>query len=240
MIENIIFDFGYVLAYPRSGNWFLTPESRKLVTKDDLLRLVLHYHRKKKVLAMTHRHLNEDHLMYTEEKEIEHFREFYQILLTGFGIRKDVERKSVALARDLVLNDERIGIYEDVNIELPILKENYRIAILSDNWPSLRRLLINYRIEEYLNGLIISSDYGICKDNVQLFQIAINELKIKPEYSVFVDDSEKNLINAEQMGFRPILMDRKKKRKNCKYPIAHDLQEVAAIVDKMNNGGSIV
>jgi putative hydrolase of the HAD superfamily len=111
MIENIIFDFGYVLAYPRSGNWFLTPESKKLLTKGDLLRIVFHYYRKKKVLATTHRHLNEDHRMLTQEKEIEHFQVFYQKLLTGFGITKDVEQKSAALAKDLVLNDERIGIY---------------------------------------------------------------------------------------------------------------------------------
>jgi putative hydrolase of the HAD superfamily len=240
MIENIIFDFGYALAYPRSGNWFLTPESKKFLTKGDLLRIVLHYHRKKKILATTHRHLNEDHLMHTQEKEIEHFQVFYQKILTGFGVTKGVEQKSAALAQDLVLNDERIGIYEDVLRELPILKTNYRIGILSDNWPSLRRLLTNYRIEEHLNGLIISSDYGICKDNVQLFQIAVDELKIKPECSVFVDDSEKNLTNAEQMGFHSILMDRKRKVKNCIYPIAHNLQEVAAIVDKMNKGGGKV
>lgn len=240
MIENIIFDFGYVLAYPRSGNWFLTPKSRKLLTMDDLLRLLLHFYSKKKVLATTRRHLNEEHLMHTQEEEIEHFRVFYQMLLTGFGITKNVGLKTSALAEDLVLNDERIGIYEDVRKVLSRLKENYRIAILSDNWPSLRRLLNHYQIEEYLDGLIISSDYGICKDNVQLFLIAIDKWKIKPENSVFVDDSESNLINAEQMGFHPVLMDRNKKRKNCKYPIAYDLNEVAAIVDKMNKGGSII
>ncbi len=241
MIENIVFDFGYVLAYPRTGNWFLTPESKKLLTKGDLLRIVLHFNRRKRVLNLTNRHLSEDHLMHTQEKEIEHFTEFYQKLLSGFGIRKNIEHKSFALAQDLVLNDERIGIYDDVLSELPGLKEHYRIAILSDNWPSLRRLLTNYRIEEYLSGLIISSDYGICKDNVKLFQIAAGELSIKPECSVFIDDSEKNLINAEQMGFLPILMDRKRKRKreNCAYPIAYNLQEIAAIVDQMNKGGSI-
>ncbi len=239
MIENIVFDFGYVLAYPRSGNWFLTPESRRLLTMGDLLRIGLHSYKKKKVIAVAYRHLNEEHLMHTQEKEIEHFSVFYQKLLTGFGISKNVDQKAAALAQDLVLNDERIGIYEDVLKELPDMKKSYRIAILSDNWPSLRRLLTNYRIEEHLNGLIISSDYGICKDNVQLFQIAIEELKLKPENTVFVDDSEKNLINAEQMGFCPILMDRRRKIEYCKYPIAHDLAEVAAIVAKMNKGGSI-
>lgn len=240
MIENIVFDFGYVLAYPRSGNWFITPKSRKLLTKGDLLKLKLHYHRNEKVLALARRHLNEEHLMHTQQEEIEHFQVYYQILLTGFGITKDVGLKASALAKDLVLNDERIGIYEDVGKVLPKLKENYRIAILSDNWPSLRRLLNNYRIAEHLDGLIISSDYGICKDDVQLFQIAIRELKIKPEHSVFVDDSEQNLINAELAGFHPILMDRKRNMKNSKYPIAHHLQEVVAIVDNMNKGGSIV
>lgn len=239
MIDTIVFDFGYVLAYPRTGNWFITPESKKLLPKDDLIRIALHYHRLNSVFASAHKHLNEDHLMHTEEREIEHFSIFYQKLLSGFEISKNVRQKSEALAKDLVLNDERIGIYEDVLTELSRMKENYRIAILSDNWPSLRRLLTNYRIEEYINGLIISSDYGICKDNVRLFQIAIEELMLKPEQSVFVDDSEINLVNAKKMGFQPILMDRNKKRENCIYPIAYDLQEVRAIIDKMNKGGSI-
>ncbi len=237
MIENLVFDFGYVLAYPRTGNWFLTPASGKLVKKGDIIRIALHYYRRKKVFASAFRHLNEDHLMLTEEREIEHFTIFYQKLLTGFGINKDVIQKSVALAEDLVLNDQRVGIYEDVLKELPVLEENYRISVLSDNWPSLRRLLKNYRIEEHLKGLIISSDYGICKDNVELFRIAAEELKLKPECSIFVDDSEKNLINAEQLGYHPVLMDRKRTQKASRYPIVHDIRGVREIADQMNKGG---
>lgn len=234
MIENVVFDFGYVLAYPRTGNWFLTPESRKLVGKFDLINIALHYYRRMKVFALAQKHLNDEHLMFTEEEEIKHFIIYYQKLLNGFGIRKKVEQKAAALARDLVMNNERIGIYEDVLPELDLLKANYRVSLLSDNWPSLRRLLKDYQLEDRLSGLIISCDYGICKDNVLLFQKAIEELKLKPECSVFIDDSEKNLINAEKMGFIPILMDRKGKRDTCRYPIAHNLKEVAAIIERMN------
>lgn len=31
MIKNILYDFGYVLAYPKSGNWFIPPNARQIL-----------------------------------------------------------------------------------------------------------------------------------------------------------------------------------------------------------------
>jgi FMN phosphatase YigB (HAD superfamily) len=152
------------------------------------------------------------------------------------GINKDIDVISTDLAIDNVCNDEKVVFYDDVLDKMSKLKSTYNISILSDTWPSLKRVLSNKKIAVFLDGIIMSCDYGICKNNVELFNIAAVTLNIEPQYTAFIDDSELNLQNAETAGFIPILMDRKRKKKVSKYPIANNMEDVIRIIEKHNKG----
>jgi putative hydrolase of the HAD superfamily len=230
MIKNIVFDYGYVLAYPRTGNWFIPPKTKEILSRGDMLRILIQAHRIKDVFQCSRVHLDENHLLFTEQEEITQFYNFYFEFLSLMGVSKQQEKKAHALAIDNVCNDNKVIFYDDAVSTIRQLKTDYHIFVLSDTWPSLQRVLKHAHISEHLEGMIMSCDYGICKDNIELFYHAAAKLKIEPEESVFIDDLEGNLANAQKAGFLPILMDRRGRKKQSKYPIARNMNEVIKII----------
>lgn len=230
MIKNIVFDYGYVLAYPRTGNWFVPPKAKEILSKGDIIRIVLKFRKMKDAYHHSRVHLDENHLLFTEEEEINQFQNFYKEFLESMDIKKQQEVKAHALAVDNVCNDNKVIFYSDALSGIKQFKSEYSIFVLSDTWPSLQRVLKNAHIYEHLNGLIMSCDYGICKDNINLFYHAVAKLQIEPEESVFIDDSERNLENAKRVGFIPILMDRSGRSKGSTYLVARNMNEVMQII----------
>lgn len=230
MIKNIVFDYGYVMAYPRTGNWFIPPNTNKILTIGDIIKITLRFRRFKEAYRSSRIHLDENHLLFTEEEEVNQFYNFYHEFLSLMGIDKLREKKAHALALDNVCNDNKVVFYDDVVSSIKTLKQDYHIYILSDNWPSLTRVLKHNHIDQYLDGMVMSCDYGICKDNMDLFYHAIAKFGIEPEESVFIDDSELNLANAQHAGFIPILMERRGRKKASSYPIVHNLAKVIEII----------
>lgn len=229
MIKNLVFDFGRVLAYPATGNWFITPETKNILGALRFFKL-MHSSKTPTAFRNSCRYLDSIHLLHTEEEEIEQFTEFYKRALAEIGIKDKNKTLSLELAQDVTLNDNKVVIYDDVLPCFKELKSKYSISVLSDTWPSLRRVLKNYGISSYLSGIVLSCDYNEQKSGTKLFEIAIKEWNILPEETVFVDDSESNLDNASKVGFSCILMDRTGKKKESKYPIVYDLNDLKSIL----------
>lgn len=229
MIKNLVFDFGRVLAYPATGNWFITPETKNILGALRFFKL-MHSSKTPTAFRNSCRYLDSIHLLHTEEEEIEQFTEFYKRALAEIGIKDKNETFSLKLALDVTLNDNKVVIYDDVLPCFEELKSEYSISVLSDTWPSLRRVLKNYGVSQYLSGIVLSCDYNEQKSGTKLFEIAIKEWNILPEETVFVDDSESNLDNASKVGFGCILMDRTGKKKESKYPIVYDLNDLKSIL----------
>ncbi|WP_169994137.1 HAD family hydrolase [Clostridium algidicarnis] len=86
---------------------------------------------------------------------------------------------------------------------------------------------INKKLKQYFSTFIMSSIYGSYQAEKTLFKIAIEELGIKPQEAIFVDDSESNLDAAKEFGMAPILIDRYDIRDlKSKYPIIRSLNEL--------------
>lgn len=86
---------------------------------------------------------------------------------------------------------------------------------------------INKKLKQYFSTFIMSSIYGSYKAEKILFKIAIEELGIKSQEAIFVDDSESNLDAAKEFGMTLILIDRYDIRDlESKYPIIRSLNEL--------------
>ncbi len=73
----------------------------------------------------------------------------------------------------------------------------------------------------------MSSIYGSYKAEKVLLKIAIEEIGVKPEEVIFIDDSESNLVAAEDFGMIPILIDRYDRNDiESKYPIIKSLNDL--------------
>ena len=223
-IKAILFDSGRTLNVPRTGHWFITPNFFHVIGNAQIS-----YTDKQLNEAMEKacEHINKILLVESEEHEFFMFKEFYEIVLKEINYPHINNEIIELLAKDNVYNDEKFLFFDDVECSLRSLKKKYLLGVVSDTWPSLERVFINKKLKQYFSTFIMSSVYGSYKAEKILFKIAIEELGIKPQESIFVDDSESNLDAAKEFGMTPILIDRYHTRDlKSKYPIIRSLNEL--------------
>lgn len=233
MITTVVFDYGRVLAYPTAGNWFITKNTHKILGLANFIRCLI---KRKKIgisLHQAHNYLNSNHLLHTEEEEYLQFIEFYKIFFHSMNFKKDMTSICKKLAHDIVYNDDKVDFYDDVISSFTVLKKSYNIVVLSDTWPSLKRILSNKGILSIIDGLIMSCDYGETKESTKLFEIAALELSLTANECIFIDNSLSNLKNAEKVGYHPVSGDRNNKVASSKYPIVKNMNDVIAMVSEV-------
>lgn len=231
-IDTVLLDYGKVLASPVTGNWYITPKTRKILGTVGFIKLLLSTKRRA-AFRIGLADLNKKHLLHTEAEEITQFTEFYSLVLSMVRISDKTGRLAKALAEDITLNDGKVFFYKDVIPCITKLKMNYKVSILSDTWPSLRRVLEHANVLPLLDGLVMSCDYNACKTGTKLFEIAISKLGLTPQKTVFVDDATGNLDNALKVGLIPVLMDRTGMVHKSKYPIIHSLEDLNRFLDNL-------
>ncbi len=171
--------------------------------------------------------INKILLVKTEEQEFIMFKEFYEIVLKEINYPNINDEIIELLAKDNVYNDEKFLFFDDVDLSLKNLKDKYLLGVVSDTWTSLERVFINKNLRQYFSTFIMSSIYGSNKAEKILFKIAIEELGIKPQEAIFVDDSESTLEAAEEFGMIPLIIDRyNSKNLKSKYLIIRSLSEL--------------
>ncbi len=223
-IKAILFDSGRTLNVPRTGHWFITLNFMKIIAREDFT-----YSNEDidKAMKIACEHINKILLVETEEEEYLMFKEFYEIVLREIKYPNINNEIIELLARDNVYNDDKFFFFDDIEPSLNVLKDKYLLGVVSDTWPSLERVFINNDLRKYFSTFVMSSVYASYKAEKILFKIAIEELGIKPEEAIFVDDSESNLEAAEEFGMIPILIDVYNSQKlTSKYPIIHSISEL--------------
>ena len=84
------------------------------------------------------------------------------------------------------------------------LKKNYIISIIS-NMPDLhaKRNKEMGLFKEFFKPML-SCDVKLMKPQEEIFELALNRLKLKPEECIFIDDREEHLDIPKRMGFKII------------------------------------
>lgn len=86
------------------------------------------------------------------------------------------------------------------------LKDNgYKIGLLSNYGVELRDKLKKDEIYDLFDAIVVSSEVGCQKPELEIFKILFTNLGVEPEEVVFIDDASKSLENAESIGYFPIL-----------------------------------
>jgi len=71
-----------------------------------------------------------------------------------------------------------------------------------------RKLRVRFGLDEYFRGFVISGDVGIRKPDRAIFEHLVRQLDSNPANVVFVDDLQKNLDAAAELGFKTIQFTR--------------------------------
>lgn len=217
-IKYIVFDIGGVFLKPTTGHWFITPYI------NDLLKNKIDMEEFKLSLKNNYELVNEISLQ-TEEEEYSMFYNYYKKSLEDINYSEMSDELLSKMSKSITYDNNRYTFYSDVKDALETLSKKYRLVILSDNFPSIKRILKDIDIDKYFKPMIISTFYGYRKKDKILFEILKNDIQYKEGTAIFIDDSEKNLDIAKGYKLIPIRMDRNK-NSNSKYPIINNLTDI--------------
>lgn len=85
------------------------------------------------------------------------------------------------------------------------LRKRYKLILLTNNYEDLFDFIKKeYQLENYFDHLFSSSDLKDKKPNKEIYKFVLDKLKINPEEAIFIDDKEKNIIGARQVGLETI------------------------------------
>lgn len=199
MKKNLFFDVGSTLLYPKTKEWFIPPNYKKIL--GDIDTNLFKENIDKNKFLLDERNIN------TEEQEFEMFSKFYYNVLKDFNYSNITTEIIQNLAYDCVYNDDKFVFYKEVKRELKNLSKEYDMYIISDAWPSTYRILKNYGIYDLFKNVYISSDLGFKKSDKMLFEIALENISLN-DINYFIDDRFELLKISERYGFIPIIIDR--------------------------------
>lgn len=223
-IKNVIFDIGGVLAYSKSGHWFITPKFWEIVDINLIDKKALNNSLSKFSYLRTQEPK-------TEKEEEEMFSNYYYHVLKEINypnINREISNK---IAYDCVHNDDKFIFYDDDKSVLDTLYKDYNLYIISDGWPSSLRVLKNKGFANYFKGILISSIYGTVKLD-RLFDIFINEHKeVNPKESIYIDDRNDILEKAKQYNFNVLLMDRDNHCNKTKFDKINNMSDILKRLD---------
>lgn len=184
MIKNIIFDIGNVLLYFDPHNFLQKHFSRE--DSDFLFSAIFD----------TQEWLDLDKGTISEEEALEIF------------IKRNPEKEGIL--RDVMSSFYRI--FTPVKSTVSVLKHlkghGYNLLYLSN----IHLKIYEYIFREYdffrlFNGGIISAKVKMLKPDKDIFYRLIEEYSIKPDESLFIDDTFHNIETAERMGFHTIHLE---------------------------------
>jgi HAD superfamily hydrolase (TIGR01509 family) len=89
---------------------------------------------------------------------------------------------------------------------LPKIKDVYSLGVINNG----TAITIPYfkkenNFDDFFSIFINSSEVNLKKPDSRIYLMALEQMKLKPEESIFIDDTEENVLGAEKVGMKGIL-----------------------------------
>ena len=102
-------------------------------------------------------------------------------------------------------NSDDESVYPEAEDCLRALSKRYKIGIIANQNPGSRERLERIGLLKYIDLVIASSEEGVAKPDLRIFQIALERAKCKPEESVMVGDRiDNDIIPANKIGMKTV------------------------------------
>ena len=94
----------------------------------------------------------------------------------------------------------------DLNILnfLRSIKPKYKVGLISNAWSGLRSYIEREKFADAFHHMIISAEVGVAKPDPKIYQLALDQLQVKANEAVFVDDVRENIEACEKLGMQGI------------------------------------
>ena len=85
------------------------------------------------------------------------------------------------------------------------LHGKYKLAVLSNSPPGLVNWLVDWKILHLFDFVFCSGDEGVVKPDPIAFKVTLDQLSVKPEEAVFIDDTIGHVKAAQTLDLKGIL-----------------------------------
>jgi putative hydrolase of the HAD superfamily len=125
---------------------------------------------------------------------------FWTVFLSQSGVEKfDLDEAKSFYKQNQGPNGQMLEYVKE-------LSKNHKISILSNipkEWVDYK--IATFGLDKIFNPIIASGYVGCKKPDKEIFEIALKKLNSKAKDCVFIDDREKNIVTAKQLGMKTIL-----------------------------------
>jgi HAD superfamily hydrolase (TIGR01509 family) len=203
MAIGVILDSGDVMIRPVGGDWFPTMSLEEVLTERGV---AWEHDRLDGAVAAGYAYLDAVHHLPLRDEAEERvvMARYHEVILAGVG----VERDGAALAREIQKREEArdsVEPYEwTVEVLTALRARSIPVVVLSNAWPSLRRLHRGLGLDRFVRAMVISAEEGISKPDARVFGRALEALGEPAERTIFVDDWPGHVEAANRLGMRGI------------------------------------
>lgn len=203
-VKGIFFDIGWTLCRPATNSWLIPLKAKEYFNQEDLNNI--EQNKVKAAFKEAYTYLNSYHLVQTIQEQYDRFNHYYQIIASSLPELNLNSEKITAIVDDLVYNYDNFILFPNVKEVLATLSKKYKLGIISDTYPSTKKVLAHFDILQYFTAITFSCELNAFKPNSIMYQDAIHKINIKSEETVFIDDFLTNLEGANKLGIIPILI----------------------------------
>jgi putative hydrolase of the HAD superfamily len=205
-IKAILLDSGRVLNYQASGHWFIPPDFFRFIkpVNYDHVRNI----ERDAAFAQAKETLDQYPVVRTKEEEYKVFANFYTTFFRSIPRLKATDEQIEGITRSLVYDPEKYAFFPDALAVIPRLAAKYKLAVVSDAWPSLEDVFVQAGLRDYFSAFIISSQVGVTKPEPRIFMAALDALDVTTNEALFVDDNKNNCDAARDLGLHTALLCR--------------------------------
>jgi FMN phosphatase YigB (HAD superfamily) len=124
--------------------------------------------------------------------------ELWRRLTPTLRVEDEVARELRQWRRILIPIPDTIHILEGV-------RRHYPLYCLSNvDKATTHYLQERYRLYDIFDGTVLSWEAGMRKPEMGIYELVIHRFNLIPERILFIDDKERNLVPARQIGFQTI------------------------------------
>jgi epoxide hydrolase-like predicted phosphatase len=87
------------------------------------------------------------------------------------------------------------------------LRGEFHTGLISNAWSGLRGFITKEKLIDLFDTVIISAEIGVTKPSARIYEVALDQAKVRAGDAVFVDDMPVNIEACEKVGMKGILFN---------------------------------
>jgi len=126
--------------------------------------------------------------------------DFWKLIQNKFNIQIEPAKRSIWTNVKFFQPSSKIS-----NFVQELKSKKLDVSILSNTFPPTASDIKDKGWYDDFDSVVLSSDVGFAKPDIEIYELLLKTTGYQPEETVFIDDQEKCLVPARNLGFQTVL-----------------------------------